>query len=232
MGDVEILCTSSSGRVVGCQTSSILLSAYSSVLRRSFNCEEENSVLFCQDFSEESVRAVLDFLTYGSNIIMDLRLVSEVHAFLEGLSITDGFDIDGFQTLKNSTSISGSTVPEVKLSNVSGTGLAISLEEIKPEIQDDFKVQAAAAVNPDVAWSSTKEDLSLLEANGCVGADVDFYSDCEEEYKPLAKKRKRAEAGTKTVMPSATNKTKTKKPPKKKKKKNPPKKKKKKKKKK
>ena len=55
--DVNILVTSSSGNSVDCLTSSILLSAYSSTLRKSFDSEEDNYVLFCQDFSEDCVRS-------------------------------------------------------------------------------------------------------------------------------------------------------------------------------
>ena len=54
------------------------------------------TVHLCQDFSEESIRAVLDFLTFGTSIRMDLRLASEVQSFLVGgLGLTSGFKIDG-----------------------------------------------------------------------------------------------------------------------------------------
>ena len=131
--DVKILARSSSGNIVDCLTSSILLSAYSSTLRKSFDSEEDNYVLFCQDFSEDCVRSVLGFLTFGDYIDnMGHQLTSEVVSFLTALNIK-GFHVDGGFKCKTESSFQAGSSAKVKLSVVNGLGLQVSPLDIKSE---------------------------------------------------------------------------------------------------
>ena len=131
--DVKILARSSSGNIVDCLTSSILLSAYSSTLRKSFDSEEDNYVLFCQDFSEDCVRSVLGFLTFGDYIDnMGHQLTSEVVSFLTALNIK-GFHVDGGFKCKTESSFPAGSSAKVKLSVVNGVGLQVSPLDIKSE---------------------------------------------------------------------------------------------------
>ena len=96
--DVEIVCSSpKTGSLVRCQASSILLSAYSSVLRKTFISDEEDSALIlCPDFSQECVETTLHFLIYGQSKWLNEALAEEVYFFCQSLSIT-GFTIDGYK---------------------------------------------------------------------------------------------------------------------------------------
>ena len=94
--DVEIVCTLEMEEVTHFKTSSILLSAYSSVLRRTFNTEEDSHVIFCPDFSHQCVKTGLQFLTYGQSRFLDKDLAKEVYLFFQSLAIT-GFTIDGYK---------------------------------------------------------------------------------------------------------------------------------------
>ena len=90
--DVEILCDD--GSKVG--TSSLLLAAFSPVLRRTLDGTEEAVVLCCHDFSRECVLTALDFLTFGDSRHLTSNLAEDIYFFFQSLRIS-AFTIDGYK---------------------------------------------------------------------------------------------------------------------------------------
>ena len=78
--DVQILCTSASGVVVRCHTSSLLLTAYSSVLRQQHDAAP---TILCQDFSQDSVQIALEFLAFGESVELSHSLATEIHSLFK-----------------------------------------------------------------------------------------------------------------------------------------------------
>ena len=78
--DVEILCTSASGVVVRCHTSSLLLTAYSSVLRQQHDVAP---TILCQDFSQDCVQIALEFLAFGESVELSHSIATEIHSLFQ-----------------------------------------------------------------------------------------------------------------------------------------------------
>ena len=78
--DVQILCTSASGVVVRCHTSSLLLTAYSSVLRQQHDVAP---TILCQDFSQDCVQIALEFLAFGESVELSHSIATEIHSLFQ-----------------------------------------------------------------------------------------------------------------------------------------------------
>jgi len=111
-----------------CWASSILLSAYSQVLREAFNIDDDEvSVISMQDFSGESIQALLDFLANGKSIdINDEKLALEIDSLCRTLRIK-GFTIDGLQRPKLLVeSAGGENEALTKLAKVKGLNVTLA----------------------------------------------------------------------------------------------------------
>ena len=155
--------------MVGCKTSSILLSAYSSVLRRTFNIEEESSVIFCHDFSQDCIEAALEFLTFGkTQEFSDQAKTEEIYSLLKCLDVT-GFTLDGIEAIKKEDDTPSLNAVEERLSKIKGLKVDALLPEdvkVKPEdevevLEDCFvKLKRIDAVKKKESGSGDAPDIS------------------------------------------------------------------------
>ena len=128
--------------MVSCKTSSILLSAYSSVLRRTFNIEEESSVIFCHDFSQDCIEAALEFLTFGkTQEFSDQAKTEEIYSLLKCLDVT-GFTLDGIEAIKKEDNTPSLNAVEERLSKIKGLKVdaAVLPEDVKVKPEDEVEV--------------------------------------------------------------------------------------------
>ena len=127
--------------MVSCKTSSILLSAYSSVLRQTFNIEEESSVIFCHDFSQDCIEATLEFLTFGKTLeFSDQAKTEEIYSLLKCLDVT-GFTLDGIEAIKKEDNTPSLNAVEERLSKIKGLKVdAVLPEDVKVKPENEVEV--------------------------------------------------------------------------------------------